>query len=112
MPVRSAPTQKMYGLPVTAMNAGSAASASVDGGVEAGQPARAERVRLGVVEPVVQCDECGRTGQAGHGHEPQQRLRHNLVCECRCGHFAPSQVGFSQMTVPPMPMPTHIAVSP
>ena len=29
MPVTSAPTQKMYGLPVTAMNAGSAASASV-----------------------------------------------------------------------------------
>ena len=50
MPVTSAPTQKMYGLPVTAMNAGSAAMRRVDGRVEAGQAGRAERVGLGVVE--------------------------------------------------------------
>ena len=27
-------------------------------------------------------------------------------------HDRPSQPGFSQMTAPPMPKPTHIAVSP
>jgi hypothetical protein len=41
-----------------------------DRGIQAGQAARSERVRLGVVEPVVERDERGRSVEAGHADEP------------------------------------------
>ena len=74
--------------------------------------------------PVVQCDQRGRPVQAGHPDQPQQRpgddlIRKLLGCSARKladdwqGHSSLlAYVGFSQITVPPMPMPMHIAVRP
>ena len=53
----------------------------VEGGVEAGQPARAERVGLGVVVPVVQGDQRRWPVEAGHADQPQQRPGDDLVGE-------------------------------
>jgi hypothetical protein len=61
--------------------------------VEAGQPGRAEAVRLFVVEAVVQGDQGGGPVQPGNGHQTQERLGHDLVrvAEC-CRHWsAPSR---------------------
>ena len=38
----------------------------VDGGVQARQPTRPQRVRLGVVEAIVQCDQCRGPVESGH----------------------------------------------
>ena len=112
MPVMSAPTQKMYGLPVSATNVGAAATASSMRRLQARQAAGAERVGLGVVEAVVQGDERGAPARR-QVDEAQQRLGHDLVrvLDGRA-HLSPFQFGFSQITDAPMPMPTHMAVRP
>ncbi len=92
----------------------------VQGGIQAGQPARAEGGRPGVVVAVVDGDQRELAGQAGYADEPGERLGHHFVGEQRREgggvgfHRAPpaSWFGFSQMTVPPMPKPMHMVVMP
>ena len=88
----------------------------VEGSVERGQAGGSERVRLGVVEPVVEGDQGDLSVEAGDGHEPGVGVRHDLVGEQgrKIGHdyLSPSKFGFSQMTVPPMPRPMHMVVRP
>ena len=93
----------------------------VESCTEGGEPAEAERVRLGVVVAVVERDERGLAGAAGEVDDTHERVRHDLVgCASGSrgglGHRAhaslPSKFGFSQMTVPPMPRPMHMVVSP
>jgi hypothetical protein len=85
----------------------------VEGGVERRDPAGAERRRPGVVVAVVDRDQRELARQPGQGQEPDQGPCHDLVLEDSGGHFAaPSQFGFSQITVAPMPRPTHMAVRP
>ena len=92
----------------------------VDGLTQLHQAAGAEGVRLGVVEAVVQRDQRELAGVPGQVEELDRRLGDDLVREELCGQsckvlahlFSPFQCGFSQMTVPPMPMPTHMDVRP
>ena len=84
----------------------------VQGGVQRGQPAGAERRGLGVVVPVVERDQRELAGQAGQPQEADLGGRHDLVLEDSSHLAAPSQFGFSQITVAPMPRPTHMAVRP
>ena len=121
MPLRSAPTANTNGLPVTpiAATAGSWASIAVERLVEAGQAGRAEGGRAGVVVSVVERDQRELAGEAGHVEVADQRSRDDLVGDevtGRVGAVIAARllrgVGFSQMTLAPWPMPTHIAVSP
>ncbi|MDQ0834045.1 hypothetical protein QF032_005889 [Streptomyces achromogenes] len=95
----------------------------VDRQVEVGQRLRAEGGRLGVVETVVERDQ-GEAPRAERQVEVAYvRLGDDLVRE-QLGralqklsgggaHLSPpSKCGFSQMTVAPMPKPTHIVVRP
>ena len=105
----------------------------VDGRVQRQQAARAERVRLGVVLAVVQRDQPEGPGAAGQGDLAEvgvgdplgvggdllgagQQLLHGQDVDAHQAtspvFSAPVQCGFSQITVPPMPMPTHMVVRP
>lgn len=82
--------------------------------VQRGEASGAERGRLGVVEAVVQRDQGHRARAVRQLHVADDRPGDDLVGEefLDVRHFLPSQPRFSQMTVPPMPMPTHIVVTP
>ena len=83
-PLRSAPTAKMNGLPVTptaAMSVRAATASSASFSDE--QPGRAERVRPGVVAPVVQRDERHRAGAVGQLHVAHQRPGDDFITEQR-----------------------------
>lgn len=126
--MRSAPTAKMNGLPVmpapTMEPHGGLLLDLVDRRVQVGEGLRAEGGRLGVVEAVVQRDEREAPGAEGQVQVAYVRLGHDLVREqlgraleelSGGAHLAsPSEVkcGFSQMTVAPMPKPTHMVVRP
>src|SRR5690606_21290202 len=87
----------------------------VEGGVQLREPVRAERVGLRVVVAVVERDEGEGARAVREGHVPDVRARDDLVTEelrQLVTHYEPSHFTFSQSTVPPMPMPTHIVVSP
>ena len=116
MPVRSAPTQKMYGLPVTATNAGSAASAASMAASRLARPPGPNEFGFVWSNPLSNVISAAGRSSPGHRDLPQQRPGDDLGGELRRGHFSPSldpvQRGFSQITVAPMPMPTHIAVRP
>ena len=92
-PLRSAPTAKMNGLPVTpTATRSSACRDRVQGGVQRGQAAGAERVRLGVVESVVQRDQRHRARAVRQLDVADDRLGDDLVGEEFLGdHLAPSQ---------------------
>ena len=51
-------------------------------------------------------------GQPGDPQVADLRDGHDLVLERRGHLLDPSQFGFSQITVAPMPRPTHMAVRP
>ena len=79
-----------------------------------------ERRRLGVVEAVVERDQGSGAGALGQvdvrtralGDDLVREVDHVAHCGVLRGRRSPSQCGFSQMTAPPMPMPTHMAVRP
>src|SRR5690242_18069834 len=104
-PERSAPTAKMNGLPVTpiATGAGGVPGDLVQRGIQRRQPARAEGGRPGVVVPVVQGDQRELAGHSGQPQVADVRGGDDLVPEHGGHAAAPSQSGFSQITVPPMP---------
>jgi hypothetical protein len=79
----------------------------VDRGAQRRQPQGPERVRLGVVHAVVQRDERGLLRHARHADEAQLRVGYQLTHA-----VATFQFGFSQITLPPIPIPTHMAVRP
>jgi hypothetical protein len=91
----------------------------VDGLVERCQRLRPESVGAIVVQAVVEGDQAEDAG-AGEPDLAQVRLRDALGVGGdllgtgqKVGHHAaPFQFGFSQMTVPPMPMPMHMVVMP
>ncbi|MGX1117075.1 hypothetical protein RKD37_002438 [Streptomyces ambofaciens] len=93
----------------------------VEGGVDVRQRLRAERGRLGVVVAVVQGDEREAPDALGKVEVAYVRLGDDLAGEqlgrtlqqlCGGAHLSPSKCGFSQMTVAPMPKPTHMVVRP
>ncbi len=93
----------------------------VDRGVQIRQRGRAEGGRLGVVVAVVQGDQGEAPGTQGEVEVAYVRTRDDLVREQlgslleKLGggaHLSPSKCGFSQMTVAPMPKPTHMVVRP
>ena len=95
----------------------------VDRLVEVGQRLRAEGRRLGVVQAVVERDEREAPGARRQVQVTYVRLGDDLVREQlgralqefggRGAHLLPPvKCGFSQMTVAPMPKPTHMVVSP
>ncbi|CAM5390845.1 hypothetical protein SNARM312S_07548 [Streptomyces narbonensis] len=73
-----------------------------------------------MVEAVVQRDQCEPTRTGGQFEVPYVGARDDLVGEERGGALQklgggahlPSQWGFSQMTVAPMPKPTHMVLRP
>ncbi len=93
----------------------------VDRGVDVRQRLRAERGRLGVVVAVVQRDQREPARAQRQVEVAYVRLRDDLAGEqlgrtfqklCGGAHLSPSKCGFSQMTVAPMPKPTHMVVRP
>ena len=96
----------------------------VDRGVQVRQRLRAEGGRLGVVEAVVQRDEREAPGAERQVEVAYVRGRDDLVREqlgralqelSGGAHLLPPSAlkcGFSQMTVAPMPKPTHMVVRP
>ena len=112
----------------------------VQRGVQRGQAAGPERVRLGVVEAVVERDQRHRARAVRQLDVAYARVRDDLVAEDLGDHLAPSQRCSpcsgsllllapcaatrssaapplarhtrSQRTVPPMPMPMHMVVRP
>ena len=126
--VRSAPAARMNGLPVTpiATTSSSARAASIASFSDE-QAARPEGVGLGVVLAVVQGDQAEHAGAwpfladrvtlrslasvTRSASEEISRARASRALDG--GHAAaPFQFGFSQITVPPMPMPMHMVVRP
>ncbi len=96
----------------------------VEGGAQRQQPLRAEGVRLGVVVPVVQRDQGEQAGARAEVDVADDRPGDHLGGEVRGSGKGPAHTGdahggqllfhsgFSHSTVPPMPMPTHMVVSP
>ncbi len=87
----------------------------VQGAVQGAQPGRSERVRPGVVPPVVQGQQRRGARAVRQVHLADVDGGDDLVRELqRAAHAppSPSYAGFSQITVPPMPIPTHMAVIP
>src|SRR5690606_29910885 len=94
-----------------------------EGLAELGEGRRAQRARAGVIATVVERDQGedlarGETDVAHRGVRDDLSLgqRHDC-CEVYVVVsifflFFPSKNGFSQMTEPPCPRPTHIAVRP
>jgi hypothetical protein len=84
--------------------------------VEREQAVRAERVRLGVVEAVVQGDQRHRARAVRELHVAHQCLGDDFVAVALAQQRPPglkiAHARFSQITVPPMPMPTHMVVMP
>ncbi len=128
--MRSAPTQKMYGLPVTAMNAGSAARAAVIASSRLVSPAGPKVFGLVWSKPLSRVIRAaGRSspgtltwrssalvttsfGAASALTVPPSFATAGLASSLLALTCHPPSVGFSQMTVPPMPMPMHMAVRP
>ena len=118
--LRSAPTLKMNGLPVRHDRDEVVAGGDlVECGLQGRQRRRAEGVRALVVASVVEGEQRGPSRAAWQVDVVDLRLGHDLVGEVRqrrCAAHArlpsPSWSGFSQMTVPPWPRPTHIVVMP
>ena len=83
---------------------------------QARQRSRPKRGWPGVIAPVVERDERELTRQTGNVQIANEALGDDLVREYeavgRRHERSPLDCGFSQITLPPCPRPTHIAVRP
>ncbi len=113
-PLRSAPTAKMNGLPVTPTAAMSSRPAIVSMAAFSSARPLGPNV-LGLVWSWPLSSVMSASARAvGECYVPYTRVCDDLVREdfSKAAHLLSSQLAFSQRTVPPMPMPTHIVVSP
>jgi hypothetical protein len=87
---------------------------------QAGQSGRPEGARLGVVVAIVQSDHRHRAGPVRELDVADEGVGDDLVgedggevgVEIRAHWSDPSQLRFSHTTLPPIPRPTHMVVSP
>ena len=127
MAVRSAPAARMNGLPVTAIasivSSASAASIAVSSASSEAGPKVLGLVWSSplsrVIRPMVRArqghgPQVGLRDALGVGHDRLRALEDADVVhlDSPFAVVAPVQWGFSQITVPPMPMPMHMVVRP